>query len=129
MSRVRVKVRYKPAMHRTDLRKGSKRLAMDAFLMSDQVQDVSSAAARDMARDMRAEAVAAGLVETGGYVQGFDSEASEPVWTTYGPRRAATVYNDDDAAPAVEFGNARVGAGRRIMLRVGNRYHTPKGIA
>ena len=129
MSRVRVKVKYKPAMHRGDLPKGSRHLAMDAFLLSDDVQDVSSAAARDMARDMRAEAVAAGLVDTGGYVQGFDSEASEPVWSSFGPRRAAVVFNDDEAAPAVEFGNRRVGAGRRIMLRVGNRYHTPKGVA
>lgn len=129
MSRVKVVVRYKPANHQRDLPRGSHHLAMDAFLLSDEVQDVSMAAARDMARDMAIQAVAEGAADTGAYASGFEVEERQPLLAGGNLRRAAVVRNSTDAAAPMEFGNRRVGEGRRIMLRVGLRYHTPRGIA
>lgn len=109
--------------------KPSKMKAMDDFLMSDEVQDVSDAAAEDIAMEARAEAIEGGILETGNYSMSFDSERIPPVVAGGNPRRAAKVFNDDEAAPAVEFGNKKVGDGRWVLTRAGQKYHTPKGIA
>lgn len=122
----RVKHRYVPANTRADLPKGSKNLAMDAFLMSERVADVT----RLVTRHIAAEAAALAGVEafdTGEYASSFEVEETTPIWAgdPKFPRRTMRVINRDEAAAAVELGNSRVGPGKYILTRVGAPYHTP----
>lgn len=126
---------YRPANRQRDLPHGTGTKAMDAFLMSDRIQDVSTSAAKDVETDAKELAAAEGLIESGKYVNAFDVE--ETVVAVDGdhpnPRRGARVTNDAgdpetgfSEAATIEFGNSKV-EGRRIMRRAGAKYDSPKG--
>lgn len=121
-----LRVIYRPANTSRDLPAGSPHKAMDAFLLSSRVQDVSLEAAKDIASAASDIAIAEGRTATGSYARSFKTEAIEPVLVAGNLRRAAAVYNDDRAAAPVEFGNRRVGAGRYVLFRAGQLYHTPR---
>lgn len=133
--RMRFRSRYVPANSSAQINaaraarghKPSKFQAMDAFLMSDQIQDVSDAAAKDIAEDASQMAVAEGVVKSGSYASAFETEEADPIVAAGNPRRTAAVYNDDAAAPSVEYGS-RMSPGDRVLGRAGMKYHTPRGI-
>lgn len=120
---------YKPANTQRDLppRTGTK--AMDAFLMSDRIQDVSYEASQDVVGEAERLTAALGVVESGEYISGFKVEPDHIVMASDdhpNPRRASRVVNDADHAATVEYG-ARNGEGMRIMRLAGAKYDSPKG--
>lgn len=117
--------RYVPAETKKDLPKGSRFKAMDAFLMSDRVQDVAHRVAEDLADDA-ATIVSAEATETGELARGYEARADTPVTIDGHPRRTAVVVNNVAHAAAVEFGNAQSRAVHPLQ-RAGEPYHTPKG--
>lgn len=123
-----LRVWYAPANTRRDLRKGSKLMSMQEFLLSERLQQVVDDATDDVAGEARGMAIEEGAVETGGYASGFRAERG-PVQVIAGnARRTGRVVNEDPAAAPQEFGNRRVPA-RHVLLRAGLKFHTPRGIA
>lgn len=117
--------RYVPAETKKDLPKGSPYKAMDAFLMSDRVQDVAIAAAKDIAGGASA-IVAAEASDTGELARSYEVHETSPEVIDGHPRRTAIIVNNDRAATPIEFGNSRTPA-HRPLQRAGEPYHTPKG--
>ena len=117
--------RYVPANRKQDLPKGSPYKAMDAFLMSDRVQDVAHAAAGDVAEDAGV-IVSAEATDTGELARSYEARADAPAIIDGNPRRTAVVVSNAAHAAAVEFGNSRSAAVHPLQ-RAGEPYHTPKG--
>lgn len=120
--------RYKPANTSRDLAPEARavgRKAMDAFLVSPQMQKPTDEAAADVADAAR---TLAGIIayDTGSYSESFESGPAAPVEVAGNVRVSARVTNDDDAAPAVEFGNSKVGPGKRVLLSAAQPWHTEK---
>jgi hypothetical protein len=129
-----LRVFYQPTNTRRDLPRmagAQKRLPMDEFLLSDDLQDVLMAAGADMVDDAQEIAIGEGLVESGGYVSSFEARRGDIVAVNDGefanPRVSTDVLNTDAAAAAVEFGNKRVGPGHRVLGRVAAKYDNPRG--
>lgn len=128
--------RYKAANTARDLPKGSPFRAMDAFLLSDRVQDVASAGAADIAEAAQRLAEAEAY-ETGEYSRGFEAVEIPPVGEggpggtvggihlEGGPRRAAIVKNGTPTAAVNEFGNSRR-EGKHILRRAGEPWDSPQ---
>lgn len=128
-----VTYRYVAANTARDLPKGSPFRAMDAFLLSDRVQDVATAGAKDIAEAAQRLAEAEAY-ETGAYSRGFEAVVTDPVGggtgdddmrLEGGPRRAAAVRNSTPTAAANEFGNSRR-EGKHILRRAGEPWDTPR---
>lgn len=117
--------RYVPANTKRDLPKGSPYKAMDAFLMSDRVQDVAQEAAKDVAEDAGV-IVSAEATDTGELARSYEARADVPVVIDGNPRRTSVVVTNVAHAAAVEFGNSRSRAVHPLQ-RAGEPYHTPKG--
>ena len=121
---------YRPSNTRHDLPAGSPLRAMDAFLVSQEVQDVADEAARDIARDAQNLALAEGLVRTGRYARSFDSAPGElkVLPGEYpNPRRSAIVYNDVPQAVELELGmdnRATQKPAYRILSRAAEPYQS-----
>lgn len=130
MSPLAMSVKYKPAYTRRDLPVDSKRLAMDAFLMSGRVQAVVLQVARDMADDARDLAVAKGLVDRGEYRDSFEVRPGRPVWAGQPafPRRTAVLENTAGHAAALEWGNSQTGEGHHVMGEIQAKWHSPKAV-
>lgn len=116
--------RYVPANTKADLPKGSPYRAMDAFLLSDRVQDAADAAAKDIA----AEAAARAGKDSGELASRYDAVDGGVQSYAGNPRRTSAVVNDSPHAAADEFGNSRR-AGSHTLREVGARYDTAKGVA
>ena len=121
----------------------SQNQAMNALLLSDQVQAPTLAAARDIAGEAsdiaRAElkTAKAGASE---YLDSIDAGVAPPIVAGGSPRVAAAVtanggraswggFTDPESSHAavVEFGNpAAPGSGKRILGRAGARFHNPR---
>lgn len=124
-----VKAWYAPANSQRDLPKGTKSKAMDAFLMSDEVADISEQAAKDIADEARQDAASQGISESGEYISSFETERDFVVEVADphpNPRRGARVGNNSKHAAAVEFGN-RGREGKHILQRAGSKFDSPKG--
>lgn len=133
-----VRVRYKPANTRRDLPAGSPYQAFNAFLLSDQVQDV----ALDAAKDIAGAAVMLYLGEfsdTGETAASVDARADIPVRVAGNVRACAVVTanggrypraRDPEASKALigEFGNDQF-EGLHILHRAGLPYDNPKAIS
>lgn len=120
--------RYRPANTMADLSAEARALgrqSMAEFLVSPQVAKPAFQAAQDVRADA-AQLATREAFETGEYADSFGVVAIPPVVIDGNPRSAFRVYNDDEAAPAVEYGNQRVGPGKRILRRAGEPYHSPK---
>lgn len=144
MAKTRVTSRYVPATRRRDLPAGSPYQAMDAFLLSNQLQAPVVMAARDIAAD--AVAIARAEItsdsSTDAYVDSIDVDEQKVITINTFPRVAAAVtanggrsswggFTDPESSHAavVEFGNAAAPqSGRRIFGRAGAKYNTPKGV-
>lgn len=99
--------------------------SMAKFLMSDRVGDVAMQAAEDIRQDARMRAIGSQLVDTTAYIENFLTEPSIGGHRAEGgPRRAANVYNEDEAAAPNEFGNGDQ-PGEHILLRSAMAYHIP----
>jgi len=129
-----VRVFYQPTNTRRDLPRvagAQKRLPMDEFLLSDDLQDVLMEAGKDMVEDAREIAIGEGLVESGDYVESFEARRGDIVEVNDGefanPRVSTDVLNNATAAAAIEYGNKRVGRGRRVLGRVAAKYDNPRG--
>lgn len=120
---------YRPANTLNDLAPevaATGRQSMAEFLLSPQVQRPVSQATEDVAEAARALTVAVGAVDTGDFVSKFDAQVGKPMVVAGNPRVTGRVVNDSDHAAAVEFGNSRVGEGRRILGNAAQPWHTPK---
>jgi hypothetical protein len=122
---------YVPANTRSDLPKGTTALAMDDFLMSEDLRSLMNDVGKDMVADARQEAISQGLNDSGEYVSSFESRGSLVVSVENqghdNPRWAVSVGNTSGHAAAVEFGSSESREAHRVLGRVGARYHTPKG--
>lgn len=134
MSASRVTHRYVPANTRADLPPGSKHLAMDALLMSDDVADVTRDVSRAIAVAASTLATSVG-VDTGAFVDSFYVEETTPILAGEfaNPRRTMEVGSTDPGAPHHEFGGRRrVGAGhvvdppRDILGQASRPYSSPR---
>lgn len=126
MARARVTGTYIPAYTRAQLRKGSKNRAMDSFLMSDRVADVTRLVTRHVAAEATTLAGAEAF-DTGEYASSFEVEETAPIWagTPSFPRRTFRVINRTKHAAAVELGNSASGPGKYILTRAGAPFHNP----
>jgi hypothetical protein len=138
MAASRVKVTYRPANYATDLPKGSRFAAMDSFLLSDQVQDVSIAAAKDIASDA-VDIIVAEAYETGTLADSVDVAPGRVITVNTYPRTTAVVTmhggvppraTDPEASTGAiaEFGNSQREAVRPLG-RAGRKYDTPRRLA
>lgn len=121
--------RYRPANSSASLSPEARALgrkAMDAFLLSPQMQKPVTEATKDVEGAARALTVAIGAVDTGDFLDSFDSGPADPIVISGNPRVAGRVTNDSDHAAAVEYGNSAVGAGRRVLGRAAQPWHTEK---
>lgn len=132
-----VRTRYKPANTRRDLPPGSPYQAFNAFLLSEQLQEPTLAAARDIA----ASAVAKYLSEfadTGETAASVDARPDIPVRVAGNVRVSAVVTanggrypgaKDPEASKALigEFGNAQF-EGKHILHRAGIPYDNPRAL-
>lgn len=133
-----VRVRYKPANTRADLPPGSPYQAFNAFLLSEQVQQV----AVDAAQDIAGVAVMLYIQEaydSGATAGSVEARADLPVRVAGNVRAAAVVTVNGGRYPGardpeasvgliVEFGNAQF-QGRHILHRAGLPYDNPKAIS
>jgi hypothetical protein len=133
----RVRARYKPANKRSDLPPGSPYQAFNAFLLSEQVQQV----AIDAAQDIAGRAVTIYLAEfsdTGETAASVDARADTPVRVAGNVRACAVVTanggrypgaKDPEASKALigEFGNAQFEA-KHILHRAGLPYDNPRAL-
>jgi hypothetical protein len=123
-------VRYKAANTRADLSEEARALgrgSMTELLLSPQVMKPVFQAAQDIREAAQALALAE-AVHTGEYADSFTVEPQAPIIIDGNPRVAFRVVNDDEAAAPVEFGNVRIGPGKRILGRAGQPWHVPKGL-
>lgn len=125
---------YQPTNTRRDLPRvpgGQRFEAVDALLLSDQIQDALLAAGDDMVDDAVQIAIGKGLVETGDYVRKFERRRGVIVEISDGsyanPRVSVDVGNTSIHSVAIEYGNAQVGAGHSVLGEVAARYDNPKG--
>ena len=126
-----VKAWYAPANSRRDLPAKSRMEAMDSFLMSDDLLEVTWGVAADMVSDARQEALAQGLTESGEYVSSFERRPGPIVNVESqghaNPRLSVEVGNTSGHAAAVEYGTSKDREAHRVLGKVGARYHTDKG--
>lgn len=129
-----LRVFYQPTNTRRDLPPvpaSQKRQAMDEFLVSDDLQDVLMEAGADMARDAEELAAGEGITGSGRYLSSFESRRGTIVVVNDGeyanPRVSVDVGNTAVTAAAVEYGNAVVGPGHRILGKIAAQYDNPKG--
>lgn len=129
-----LRVFYQPTNTRRDLPPvpaAQKRQAMDEFLVSDELQDVLMEAGADMANDAEELAAGEGITGSGRYLSSFESRRGAIVVVNDGeypnPRVSVDVGNSAVTAAAVEFGNAAVGPGHRILGKIATQYDNPKG--
>lgn len=129
-----VTVWYQPTNSRRDLPRvpgAQRRLTMEEYLVSPELQETILEAAADMQADAERLATAEGLVQSGDYVRGFEHKAGPIVEVNDGefsnPRVSAEVSNESRHAAAVEYGNKQVGPGRRILGTIAAQYDNPKG--
>jgi hypothetical protein len=128
------RVWYQPANTRRDLPRtpgGQSFDAMDAYLLSDDLQKALNAAGDDMVNDAQELTREVGAIETGAYLSSFRSSEGPIVEVNDGsysnPRRSVEVGNDDPSAAANEWGNSRRPRGYRILGKVAAQYDNPKG--
>lgn len=109
--------------------------SMAKFLLSSRVKRIPLAVGREIAAQARANALAAGAVDEGDFVNAFEAE-SQVMSRTYGPsgtpleieggpRWGAIVRNSDPGAAANEFGNRNIPE-RRPLRDAAEPYHVPR---
>ena len=125
---------YQPANTRRDLPHtpaGQRFRAVDDLMLSDQIQDALMDAGEDMVREAETITATEGIVDTGEYMSSFDARRGEIVEISDGtfsnPRVSADVGNTSSHAVVVEFGNAKAGAGHRVLGKVAAKFDNPKG--
>ncbi len=125
---------YQPANTRRDIPRvpgAQRRLPMEDYLVSPELQETIMEAASDMQADAERLAMSQGLVESGEYVSSFEHKAGPIVAINDGefsnPRVSAEVSNESRHAAAVEYGNKQVGDGHHILGAIAAEYDNPKG--
>lgn len=131
---VNLRVYYQPTNTRRDLPRipgAQRRLPMEDYLLSDQLQDVLMTAGRDMVEDAEQLTVAEGVIESGEYLTSFEARRGDIVEVNDGefanPRVSTDVLNTAATAAAIEYGNSQVGEGHRILGKIAAQYDNPKG--
>lgn len=131
-----VTVWYQPTNSRRDLPRipgAQRRLTMEEYLVSSELQETLLEAAADMQADAEQLAAAEGLIKSGDYISSFEHRPGPIVEVNDGefsnPRVSAEVSNESRHAAAVEYGNKQAGPGRRILGKVAAQYDNPKGDA
>jgi hypothetical protein len=129
-----VRVWYQPTNTRRDLPRvpaSQGRQAMDAYLVSPELQDVLMEAGGDMVDDAKQIALSEGISGSGRYLSSFEARRGEIVEISDGefanPRVSVEVENTAVTAAAVEYGNSRVGDGHRVLGQVADKYDNPRG--
>ncbi len=131
-----VRTRYVPAMHATDLPKGSRMQPFDAFMLSEQMRQPVRAAGEEIA-GIAVTTYIAEAFQTGALAGSVDVKNTVTVINA-APRVSVAVTAhggiyprarnpESSTAAIVEFGNSQR-PGLHVLARAGAPYDSPKGV-